>query len=263
MPLRIAPDLADTLQDSDNSVSEQCGDVLQDNPWHGQFVSKSERLSEQPAARSGDTVSTVSMSGAANVLAGEACCNDINGNAIGSKSFGGKLSHVSIAGDVGPMLCKDTAGKLLYFAKGNGLKTARALQAKAKAADPAKKIKNAQHLDCAGSERGNGDNQDNASQSGFRHGVKVLHVLPFIHKVWIIGQRRQAVIIGWGHAASPWLIVQKSLGKVTPRSAARRAIAWRKRHGMLREGSRQLATAPGETFKASATILLPPNWSRM
>jgi hypothetical protein len=200
LPLRIKPDLGQRPKDGVKPI-KQVWAVFQDNVARSKLANEAGILKPQTAALA---IKSKPRPARRKVLAGEAARNDINGNSIGSKSVCAKLSHVSIAGDVGPMLCKDTAGKLLYFAKGNGLKTACAFKAKAKAADAAKKIKDAQHLDCAGSERGNGDDQDNASQSGFRHGVKVAHVLPDVRRGHVgIRQRRQAVIIGWGHAASP------------------------------------------------------------
>jgi hypothetical protein len=75
-------------------------------------------------------------------LAWEAAAYSVNGNSIGSKSLCGKFAHVSIAGDVGPVLFNDIPWKLLNFTKCDGFKSASAFKAKAEASYPAKQIKN-------------------------------------------------------------------------------------------------------------------------
>ena len=66
------------------------------------------------------------------------------------------------------------------------------------------------------------------------------------------------------HAARPWGVEsesQKSPGKVTPRSAARRAMACLRFHGIDRPASFQFATTLELMPSASATALTPPSSS--
>jgi hypothetical protein len=68
-------------------------------------------------------------------LAGEPSTDDINGNSIGSKSFCGKRSHVSVARDIGPVLGEDFARELFDFAEGDGLEPTSSLQSQRKTAN--------------------------------------------------------------------------------------------------------------------------------
>jgi hypothetical protein len=80
------------------------------------------------------------LSSAANVLARESSCDDINGNSVSLQSFGGEFSHVMITGHLRPMLRQYTAGKFFDFAKGDSFKAARSLKAKAETANAAEQI---------------------------------------------------------------------------------------------------------------------------
>jgi hypothetical protein len=78
-------------------------------------------------------------------LAREATRDDVDlGNSIASKSLGGKGSDVFILRNLRPMFRQYAAGERLNLAERYGLKAARALKAKAKAAYAAEKIKHTQ-----------------------------------------------------------------------------------------------------------------------
>jgi hypothetical protein len=73
-------------------------------------------------------------------LAGETAADNVNGNSIGSKSLCGKLAHVSVAWDAGPMLCKHSAGEVFNFTECDGFKSACSFEAKAKSSYARKKV---------------------------------------------------------------------------------------------------------------------------
>jgi hypothetical protein len=76
-------------------------------------------------------------------LAWETARDDIDGNSIGRKSFCGKGAHVSVAGDVRPVLGEDFARELFDFAEGDGFEAARSFKAKGKSSNAGKQIKDA------------------------------------------------------------------------------------------------------------------------
>tara|TARA_R110000822_G_scaffold307480_1_gene434582 strand:+ start:1406 stop:1684 length:279 start_codon:yes stop_codon:yes gene_type:complete len=84
-------------------------------------------------------------------LAWEAARDDINGNSIPSKNVACEFGNVFIAWHSRPMFSQNLAREWLYFAECYGFKSARAFKAKAKSADAAEKIKDAQffhHFTC-------------------------------------------------------------------------------------------------------------------
>lgn len=129
VPLRIIPDLGQRPENVSQPSTKQLCDVFQSDVDGSNFANQSDDVVEQSAS-----VPTKARSPASNaeVLAGEPGAYDVNGNAIGSKLFAGKLSDVGIAGDVWPMLGEDAAGELFDFTECDGLETARAFEAKAK-----------------------------------------------------------------------------------------------------------------------------------
>nr|WP_053553207.1 hypothetical protein [Sphingopyxis sp. 113P3] len=145
MPFRIIPERGQVSENSAKPsatllswATKQICDVLHDDEGRSNFASQSTDF--RPKAASRAALDTSSQAGDGNVLAREAAGNDIDGNSINIESLRGKLSDVSIAGDVGPVLCKDTAGELLYFTEGDGLETARALKPQAETSDAGKEI---------------------------------------------------------------------------------------------------------------------------
>jgi hypothetical protein len=83
-------------------------------------------------------------SGRAEWLAWESTTDDIDGNSIGSKSLARKGSYIVIAGHLRPVFRQHPPAEWIDFAKGNGLKAARALKAKVEAADPSEQGEDAE-----------------------------------------------------------------------------------------------------------------------
>src|SRR5690606_18081632 len=127
-------------QGSENGIQpsrKQRSDVLQDNEARSQFANKTGDFVEQAAPLSCEASA---LSCKADVLAGEPAADDIDGNSIGSKSLCGKLAHVSVAGDIGPVLCEHSAGEVFDFTERDRFKAARPFEAKAKSSYAAEKV---------------------------------------------------------------------------------------------------------------------------
>jgi hypothetical protein len=122
-------------------ASKQVCDVLHDDVSRSKFANKTGDLAPQSAA--GAISNSGPLSRNADVLAGEPACDDIDGNSIGSKSFCGKLAHVSVARDIGPVLGEDFARELFDFAEGDGFEAARSFKAKGKSSNAGKQVKDA------------------------------------------------------------------------------------------------------------------------
>ncbi|MDR6511499.1 hypothetical protein J2792_002371 [Novosphingobium capsulatum] len=117
VPFRIIPDLGQRPQNVSKPSTKQLCDVFQHDMAGSNFANQSNDFKEKSASF---TIKTFGFPGDGNVLAWEAPTDDINGNSIGSKSFAGKLAHVVVAGDFGPVLGKDAAGKFFDFAERDG-----------------------------------------------------------------------------------------------------------------------------------------------
>lgn len=115
VPLRIIPERGQVSENSSKPSTKQSCDVLHDDKSGCQFANKTGDFGPKARTFSGKSCA---LSGSANVLAWEPARDNVNGaNPIGSKSLCGKLAHVSVAGDFGPMLCEDAAGKVFDFAE--------------------------------------------------------------------------------------------------------------------------------------------------
>lgn len=75
----------------------------------------------------------------ADVLAGEASANNINWSDI----FAPELGYVFKLADVGPVFRQHAPAERVDFAERHGLKSTRALQAEAEAANPAEQVEDA------------------------------------------------------------------------------------------------------------------------
>lgn len=149
MPFRTEPDLGQVAKNSakpsprlSTRASKQVCDVLHDEEGRSYFANQSDNFRPESAPGSFRNPSLTSR--CANVLAREPAADDIDGNSIGSKSFAGKLAHVAVAGDIGPVLGEDAAGEVFDFAEGNGFKAASPFQSEGKSTDAAEQV---QHLE--------------------------------------------------------------------------------------------------------------------
>jgi hypothetical protein len=151
VPFRIIPERGQGSENVSKPSTKQCCDVFQDDISGCQFANQTGDLVEQTAALSGKPCA---FACGANVLAGEAAADDINGNSIGSKLVCGKFSHVSVARNVWPVLGEDAAREVFNFAERDCFKAGAfavigcPFQPQREAAYSRKKIKNAQLAHC-------------------------------------------------------------------------------------------------------------------
>jgi hypothetical protein len=141
MPFRIIPERGQGSENVSKPSTKQCCDVFQQDISGCQFANQTGDLVEQTAALSGKPRA---LPCCADVLAGEAACDDIDGNSIGSKSLCGECSNVIVNRNLGPVFAENLLRELFDLAESNGLKTARALKAKAEAADACEQVKDAE-----------------------------------------------------------------------------------------------------------------------
>jgi hypothetical protein len=143
MPVRIIPERGQVSENRVQPSRKQRSDVLHDEDLGSKFANEADDFGPEPRTLASKACT---RSGQTDVLAGEPAADDIDGNSIGSKSLCGKLPHVPIAGDIGPVLGEDAAGEVFDFAERDRLETACAFEAKAEPSNTREQIKDAQHL---------------------------------------------------------------------------------------------------------------------
>jgi hypothetical protein len=129
------PGVAKRFQVSENPVCAAISEsrhVFSNDPRRADFSDKAGKFAPQSASRA---VKADSLSSNADVLAGEAATDGVNGNSVSGKPGCCKGGDVMIAPHLRPMLRQHTPRKRINFAKGRGLKPARSFQPQRKAAD--------------------------------------------------------------------------------------------------------------------------------
>lgn len=132
MPFRIIPDLRERPEDSVQSARAKGRYVFDDDPPRIDLGDEAVELEPEAAALPGETGS---LSRIADVLAGEASADDIDGNSICREALDCECLDVVIDGDSGPVLAQYLARELLDLAEGDGLEVTRLLQAQRETAD--------------------------------------------------------------------------------------------------------------------------------
>lgn len=130
MPLRTIPERGQVSENvAHTSIKQRCA-VLHDRVERSKFANEPAKLSPEARAFAGNPGF---VSGRTDVLARKPARDNVNAaNSIGSKSLCGKLAHISVAGDIGPVLGEDATGEVFDFAEGDRLEAARSFEAKAK-----------------------------------------------------------------------------------------------------------------------------------
>jgi hypothetical protein len=142
IPLRIIPERGKVSEnDSEPTSSEGCN-ILHEYEAGSKLANEASKLRPEAAPLAGDANSLPCL---ANVLAGEASADCINGNSIGSQAVGAKLSHVIVAGNLRPMLSQHTPAERVDFAERHRAEPAGALQPKVEAADASEQRENPVH----------------------------------------------------------------------------------------------------------------------
>jgi hypothetical protein len=136
VPLRIIPDRAELAEHLLQSARAKDRTILnEDKPWP-KIGDEAEHLT--PKATFGSVRSSHSP-GEADVLAGEAANDDINGNSVCAQSFSGETQDIFIVGCLRPMLSQHAPAERVDLAERDSLEPASALQAEVESADSCKK----------------------------------------------------------------------------------------------------------------------------
>lgn len=143
VPFRIIPERGQVSENSANSPSKQCCDVLHDDdPW-SKLANQSGELGPQSASCASKTRSTACE---ANILAGKSSNDCIRLNPVCSQSIGGKRSNIVIKRNSRETRREGGLGFTIELTQSYRLKTARALQPQVKATDPREERKDTQFL---------------------------------------------------------------------------------------------------------------------
>src|SRR3546814_20219405 len=121
MPLRIIPERCEAMEDDVQSASAEGGHIFNDDPFGLKLADEAEILKPQARAgpREGEPEPLAASSPCeTNVLAGEATCDDVDGDAVCIHNFLGQTGVVTVDWDVGPILILGSGWVWLYFAKG-------------------------------------------------------------------------------------------------------------------------------------------------
>ena len=106
VPLRVIPALGQVSENSAKPPPKQCWYVLHKHDSRSYHANEAVKLTPQSASASLDSDS-LACNG--DVLAREAACDEVD---VGQ---GGNASHVSISGNIGPMLFEDSSAELIYL----------------------------------------------------------------------------------------------------------------------------------------------------
>jgi hypothetical protein len=141
IPFRIIPELGKVTEHSLKSSANKSPDVFNEDEARSKLANEAPIFRPKAASFAFDADA---LPGLADVLAGEAAADCVNGNSIAGQSLGGKLSHVMIAGNLRPMLRQHAPAERVNLAERDSLKSARALQSKIEAADAREQREDAQ-----------------------------------------------------------------------------------------------------------------------
>jgi hypothetical protein len=144
MPFRIVPDLGQVPENSVHPETKQAWDVLHDDEARSKLANESGIFRPKAGTRAIQASSSISLCDG-DVLAREATADDINSNSICGETFGGELSNVVIAGDLGPMTFQNLAAERIDLAERHGAETARAFQPEAEATDSREQVQRPKH----------------------------------------------------------------------------------------------------------------------
>ncbi len=138
MPFRVIPERGQGPENvSKSAIKERCH-VFQDNEARSQLANDADHLEEQPGTLACQTLPHDVRD--ADVLAGEASADGVNGNSVCCQALGGEGSDVIVARHLGPVFRQHAAAVRFDFAEGDRAEAARSLQAKAEAANTGKQI---------------------------------------------------------------------------------------------------------------------------
>lgn len=140
VPLRVIPDRGQVTQDDGESAASEDGDVLDNHEAGPKIANESGKMEPEAGPRA---CNTSVLAGLAEVLAGEAAADDIDGSVPSSKLGCVQLRDIVVAVNVGPMAGKNCPAVGVDFAEGDGAE-AGALEAETEAADSAEEVEDIQ-----------------------------------------------------------------------------------------------------------------------
>jgi hypothetical protein len=141
IPFSTIPERGQVSENSAHSVSKQRCDVFHDDEGGSYFANESRIFCPEAAPRPFNSSATTSD---ADVLTGETATDNVNGNSVCSESLGGEFPDIFIARHLGPVFRQHPPAEWVDLAEGNGLETARTLQAKVEPANSCEQGKGAE-----------------------------------------------------------------------------------------------------------------------
>jgi hypothetical protein len=129
------PSVTECFQVSENPVCAAISErrhVFSNDPSWADFSDKSGKFAPQSAS---GAIKADTFSGNADVLAGEATTDCVNGNSVSGKPVCTDGGDIMIAPHLRPMLCQHPPRKRVNFTESGGVETARALQPKRETAN--------------------------------------------------------------------------------------------------------------------------------
>jgi len=137
VPFRIKPERGQVPENAVEPSPAKRADVLHDDVEGSKLANKTgvlepetRSLARKPRALPRD----------ADVLAGEAATDDIDGDAVSNKSVCREGPHIVIARDAGPVLCENGAAVGLDFAEGDGSESFGPFEPKAETSNAAEQV---------------------------------------------------------------------------------------------------------------------------
>jgi hypothetical protein len=132
IPFRIEPERGKLPENSLESSKSKGSNVFHDDETRSYFANKTRELS--PKSASVAVNSNGKRIGFADVLAGKASADEVNGNAICRQASTGKRFNIVVDRDIRPMLSEDCAAIRFDFTEGHRAHSC-SLQSEAEAAD--------------------------------------------------------------------------------------------------------------------------------
>lgn len=137
MPFCIKPERGQVAENVSKPSTKQSCDVFHNDKTGFQLANKTGVFTPEPRTF---TVKSGAVSCEADILAGEASANNVNWSDI----FAPELRYVFELADVRPVFRQHAPAEWVNLAEGDGFESARALKAKAEAANSAEQVKHAQ-----------------------------------------------------------------------------------------------------------------------
>lgn len=172
MPFRIIPDRIECPEKDFQSSTAKLWGVFEDGKPGPDLADDTDEF--PPQAGSGSINASASTSDR-DVLAGEASCEAIDGNAVSSQNIGSEISDIMIARNSRPVLLEGVSRRGFDFAECDRLEAAGAFEATAETAYAAEEIEDADHPSTSAERAARRFQKATASSGVLLHGCSVPH----------------------------------------------------------------------------------------